>query len=179
MIVIQAVSGWLIFKFGSGWDTRGQFGDMFGAVNTLFSGLAFASLIFALSLQRKDLALQRTELQMTRVELERSASAQTTSASVAERMEREQRLSMEITILSNKIQATAALNQAFISFLPKASYHAPSSGGDSEAVTLQARIRRFNKEMQDDHNRLCSLIDAREMRAKEATASSNTESAVS
>lgn len=50
-------------------ESRGQFGDMFGAVNALFSGLAFAGLIITLILQRKELVLQRDELQMTREEL--------------------------------------------------------------------------------------------------------------
>ena len=55
---------------------RGQFGDSFGAVNSLFSGLAFAGLIVALLLQRRELSLQREELQLTRDELGRSALAQ-------------------------------------------------------------------------------------------------------
>ena len=35
---------------------------MFGAVNALFSGLAFAGVVYAIFLQRMDLALQRKEL---------------------------------------------------------------------------------------------------------------------
>lgn len=49
-------------------DERGTFGDMFGAVNALFSGLAFAGLIITLILQRRELALQRDELEQTRNE---------------------------------------------------------------------------------------------------------------
>lgn len=48
---------------------RGTFGDMFGAVNALFSGLAFGGVIYAILLQRKELALQRHELELTREEL--------------------------------------------------------------------------------------------------------------
>ncbi len=40
---------------------RGTFGDMFGAVNALFSGLAFAGLLIAIYLQRKELELQRRD----------------------------------------------------------------------------------------------------------------------
>lgn len=47
---------------------RGQFGDQFGAVNALFSGLAFAGIIFTILLQRRDLSLQREELEETRKE---------------------------------------------------------------------------------------------------------------
>lgn len=45
---------------------RGTFGDMFGAVNALFSGLAFSGLIITLVLQREELELQRAELRDTR-----------------------------------------------------------------------------------------------------------------
>ncbi len=38
---------------------RGQFGDQFGAVNALFSGLAFAGIIFTILLQRSDLVETR------------------------------------------------------------------------------------------------------------------------
>ena len=43
-------------------EIRGAFGDQFGAVNALFSGLAFAGLIYTIILQRKDLKLQRKEM---------------------------------------------------------------------------------------------------------------------
>ena len=49
---------WIYLCIGN-WEVRGQLGDMFGAVNSLFSGLAFAGLIVTLILQRKDLNLQR------------------------------------------------------------------------------------------------------------------------
>lgn len=47
---------------------RGAFGDKFGAINALFSGLAFAGIIFTILLQRRDLSLQRQELEETRKE---------------------------------------------------------------------------------------------------------------
>ena len=43
-------------------EELGQFGDAFGALNTLFSGLAFSALILTLWMQREELTLQRTEL---------------------------------------------------------------------------------------------------------------------
>jgi len=47
---------------------RGVAGDQFGAINALFSGLAFAGLITTLLLQRKELEMQREELKLTREE---------------------------------------------------------------------------------------------------------------
>jgi hypothetical protein len=49
---------------------RGTFADMFGSVNALFSGLAFAGVIYAILLQREELGLQREELIKTRAEFE-------------------------------------------------------------------------------------------------------------
>lgn len=47
-------------------NVLGVFGDSFGAINALFSGLAFTGLFYAILLQRKELALQRRELSETR-----------------------------------------------------------------------------------------------------------------
>lgn len=47
---------------------RGVFGDKFGAINALFSGLAFAGIIFTIFLQKRELSLQRAELRETRDE---------------------------------------------------------------------------------------------------------------
>lgn len=49
---------------------RGTFGDMFGSINALFSGLAFAGVIYAILLQREELGLQREELIKTRAEFQ-------------------------------------------------------------------------------------------------------------
>ena len=49
---------------------RGTFGDMFGSINALFSGLAFAGVIYAILLQREELGLQREELIKTRSEFQ-------------------------------------------------------------------------------------------------------------
>lgn len=65
-----------------GWTERGTFGDMFGGLNTLFAGLAFAGLIYAIFLQSQELALQRLELEETRQELERTATAQELTTSI-------------------------------------------------------------------------------------------------
>ena len=49
---------------------------MFGGLTSLFSGLAFAGLIYTINLQRRELQLQRKELRETRKELKRAADAQ-------------------------------------------------------------------------------------------------------
>ena len=68
VIGLFALSWWWLSTIGDP-EKQGQFGDQFGAVNALFSGLAFAGLIFTIILQKKELALQREELTETREEL--------------------------------------------------------------------------------------------------------------
>jgi hypothetical protein len=78
VLLAQVVYGVLVFRlFGPQMATRGQFGDIFGGINALFTGLAFAGVIFTILLQRKELALQRYELRANTAELSRSAQAQT------------------------------------------------------------------------------------------------------
>lgn len=50
-------------------DGSGTFGDMFGVVNALFSGLAFVGLIYTILLQREDLKLTQDELRGQKEEL--------------------------------------------------------------------------------------------------------------
>ncbi len=78
VVVLQVVYGLVITLYWSNLDmaTRGQFGDLFGAVNALFTGLAFAALIYTVALQRSNFLLQREELRLSREELQRSVDAQ-------------------------------------------------------------------------------------------------------
>lgn len=70
IILVWGGSWWWISQHFQNHDERGTFGDMFGAVNALFSGFAFAGLIMTLFYQKEELKLQREELKQTRAELE-------------------------------------------------------------------------------------------------------------
>lgn len=79
-VLIGTVIIWIGITYGLSFFVKNE---IFEAVNSLFSALAFAGLIYAvimqkteLQLQRQELELQRNELEQTRKELERSASAQ-------------------------------------------------------------------------------------------------------
>lgn len=50
----------------------GTYGDSYGSLNTLFSGLAFAMLILSLLMQREELQAQRKELEAQRKEIQES-----------------------------------------------------------------------------------------------------------
>ncbi|MDC4872421.1 hypothetical protein ACT433_13800 [Acinetobacter baumannii] len=53
-------------------DNYGTYGDSYGSLNTLFSGLAFAALFISLLLQRRELEAQRKELSAQREEVRES-----------------------------------------------------------------------------------------------------------
>ena len=76
IVILFSIYGICVYYSFSNWQERGTFGDAFGALNTLFSGLAFVGIIYTIFLQRKELALQRKELELTRQELKRTAEAQ-------------------------------------------------------------------------------------------------------
>jgi hypothetical protein len=67
IVLLLMLINWLWLKDMA---ERGTFGDMFGGVNALFSGLAFAGVIYAILLQRRDLELQRVELRGQREQME-------------------------------------------------------------------------------------------------------------
>ena len=75
VFVIWAISGLTIFNLADNWGDRGTFGDMFGAVNALFSGFAFAALLYTISLQREEIRLNRAEITLNRNELAKSVKA--------------------------------------------------------------------------------------------------------
>ncbi|MEK3776638.1 hypothetical protein MHB85_19250 [Paenibacillus sp. FSL K6-4396] len=79
-IIFGLVVATIILLWGASWyfvpklyDAQsleaGTFGDMFGAVNALFSGLAFAGLIYTITVQRQELTLQREAIKMQTEEL--------------------------------------------------------------------------------------------------------------
>jgi hypothetical protein len=66
LVLILVISTWIATPFAVKMlypeiSHRGLFGDLFGCVNALFSGLAFAGLVWTILLQRNDLRTQYTE----------------------------------------------------------------------------------------------------------------------
>lgn len=113
VIIFWSLSWWLLGD--KSFDERGTFGDMFGAVNALFSGFAFLGVIYAILLQRTELSLQRAELSLTRQELQKSANAQERS----EKALVKQADAMEKTARINSLTASLeSLEKRRKSFLP-------------------------------------------------------------
>ena len=76
VLVLWISITWIILKMYGGVDDPNELGDTFGAVNALFTSLAFAFLIYTALLQKRELEYQRRELKETKEEIAKSAAAQ-------------------------------------------------------------------------------------------------------
>ena len=83
VILLWVLYPFILDKYISPDNDKAEYGNSFGALETLFSGFAFAALVYTiiqqniqLRLQKEELTLQRKELELTRIELSRTASAQ-------------------------------------------------------------------------------------------------------
>ena len=146
IIIIWTISFLALNITYSSLDDKTRFGDIFGAINTLFSGLAFAGIIFTIQLQRKDLKLQREDLKMTRMELQRSASAQEKSENAL----KEQSKSLEATA---KISALNTLVQAYNAKIIGSANSGKSNNFDKKRDICIKHIEKF-LELKAEENRI-------------------------
>lgn len=100
---IWLISYPLLDYFYPALNSKGTFGDSFGAINSLFSGLALAGIIYTILLQRKELALQRQEIRDNRRELARSATAQENSERSLKRQAENLKVTARLNALSTLI----------------------------------------------------------------------------
>lgn len=103
VVLIWVISTIIILYSLEDWSDRGTFGDLFGAVNALFSGLAFAGLIYTIFLQKQDLKLQRVEIALNRTELKKSANAQQHSEKALYEQVEQMKISAKLNALNTLI----------------------------------------------------------------------------
>jgi hypothetical protein len=104
-LLLWAMPGLVILCGKTDVNKSGPFGDTFGTVNALFSGAAFAGIIFTILLQKRELRLQRYELELTRRELQRSASAQEKSEKALGIQASSLLLAAQINAVTSRIEA--------------------------------------------------------------------------
>ena len=133
----------------------GPFGDLFGSINALFSGLAFAGLIYAILLQRRELELQRLELQATREEMklarseaERSASAQEATA----------RLSAITTLVDHHLSQIDRINSrlrvADATHISGFRSRDATETEKSELAVLETKVAKYVSDLEQAYERL-------------------------
>jgi hypothetical protein len=103
VILIWLLSAIIIYFSVSNWGDRGAIGDLFGAVNALFSGLAFAALIYTIILQREEIRLNRSEIELNRKELKKSVSVQQNSQKALREQVIQTHLTAKINAMSTVI----------------------------------------------------------------------------
>jgi hypothetical protein len=110
LVVLTIISLWgSTWYFIPQWYNKetleaGTFGDMFGAVNALFSGLAFAGLIYTITVQRQELALQREAIAMQTEELRMQREETARSADQLEGQKILLNLQMAMSVVNDLIQ---------------------------------------------------------------------------
>lgn len=127
VILLWGTSAILILTYLEDWNSRGTFGDLFGAVNALFSGLAFAGLLYTINLSKKDLEIQRQEIEINRKELIKSRKSQQHSEKALIEQVEQMKISTKINALN--ILITYYTNQI-------------NNQNNTEEIILKAREKR-------------------------------------
>ncbi|WP_300485829.1 hypothetical protein [Flavobacterium sp.] len=106
-LIALGIIGSLIFTYwlmsGKSKDELEAFNNMFGGLNTLFSGLALAGIILTILLQKNELTLQRQELVETREELRRTAEAQEKAEMALNRQAENLKISAKLSAMSTLV----------------------------------------------------------------------------
>ena len=106
VMLAWACGGVLPHLWHSCWEGAGQFGDSFGAINALFSGLALGGVIVAIWLQSRELELQREEMSKG-VEAQQDSARLIALAALLQ-----SDASQEASALAQRIAATEAVDRS-------------------------------------------------------------------
>ncbi len=132
---------------------RGQIGDSFGTVNTLFSGLAFAALLVTIWMQRDELQLQRTELALQREEMAKSREQVETQV-------RTQRATLMATIAQAKIMAMEADIRATEAKITAATADRAKQAAANLSEDIRDTANRINSVVASVEGRILGLDEA-------------------
>src|SRR5687768_15740948 len=84
IVLLWGGSGAIIMEVFPDDVKHGTFGDLFGAINSLFSGFAFLGVIITILLQREELIEQRKEISLARKAHEETATQLKRQAEIIE-----------------------------------------------------------------------------------------------
>jgi len=154
IIVISYILS-LIYLTNADWKNNpGTFGDSFGIVNALFTGLAFSGLIVTIMLQYEEIKIQQQDLLESRQQFARSADAQERTARLAaasellkEYNEYIKIIEIEITVDENrKFDNTSAMDILEQSVRESAYYKNPKTDRLNE---LKQKKHNIMKELEE------------------------------
>ena len=137
---------------------RGQYGDSYGSVNALFTGLAFAGLIFTILLQQREIKLQRedfseqlNEMQMSREEVARQSEILERQLALTEKTHDLGRAELQFKIFDARISELEMKSYAW-----NESGRAKHSGSAIEAVVkqMEQQLKELDSQWENvDNNR--------------------------
>jgi hypothetical protein len=143
IIGFQSLFALVVMKSITPWPNRSAFGEMFGGLNTFFSGLAFCGLIYAIYLQnreltyqRRELRLQRGELRLQRQELELTRNELQRSAAVQEKSEEALKKQVEELIHQRRL----SIMPGFILYFQQPTDYIPTITNIGNGVALNVRV---------------------------------------
>jgi hypothetical protein len=150
VIVLWLSTPMLVATLYSDMTSRGQFGDIFGSVNALFSGLAFVGLFYTIQLQREQLQIQHAEFKLQRQELELQRNEMAASRGELANQVKMQRALIRATIAQINV---AAVNAQIEAKKMESEMFAPTGRQDQckyialAADTLSALADKLEKEL--------------------------------
>ncbi len=119
----------------------GEFGDMFGAFNAFFTGLAFLGVVYTVWLQGEQLRIQSEELRLQRQELERTRAELARAATAQEKSEQALNAQLRASAISARLSALSLLIQEEINHLRK--YHVEQLGENSPDSLTAGQINQY------------------------------------
>ena len=159
-IAIGIVAVWLAVLFGGmnyfgQIEMLGQFGDMFGSLNVLFTGLALAALIYTILLQKEQndlqsqqLEEQREELRLQREELKLQREEMAASRGELANQTREQRNLLRVTLADLHMR----IDEAMIAAIELRAAGVPASVQERKAQEIDVIIRSMRDLLENTVN---------------------------
>ncbi|GAA5097746.1 hypothetical protein GCM10023210_33090 [Chryseobacterium ginsengisoli] len=112
IIVLWLISYLVFYGFHFDKDPN-NIGDSFGAINSLFSGLALAGIILTILMQKKELEYQRKELELTRDEMVRTRKEFETQNLTLSKQQFENTFFQMISLFTNIVEHSNYVNQNY------------------------------------------------------------------
>lgn len=149
VVVTQVIAFALVVHFIGDWQSRGQFGDLFGVTNSLFSGLAFAGLVYTINLQERQLRLQSAEHRRSDASAQETLRLTSDSVKIAREelrlAEKPQALGVAVTLLNHYESELARIENLDRRSLGSGNF-------DEKRVQLNARIVRLRAVVNDAYD---------------------------
>ena len=145
VVVLAWVSNLLV---GFAVDEKGVFGDQFGAVNALFSGLAFSGVVYAILLQRYEVGLLQEELARTKDILDEQKKL------AAEQLTGQRKQAFETTFFN-----LLELFNSIVSGMDLKSNNKPDVTGRDVFKTFVSRIYDTGRKLNPKHKEFFTLSD--------------------